>query len=125
MKSFVIKVFENGTYQFSDSQDEASFRRLLSFAAKKGITELTLDVKQYNSGTTDKQRAYYNLIIGVIAQQSGHDRAEVKAQINPEGLDIYALDNKEFSELLEKAFYIANEFFNVNIGLDEHGNLKY
>ena len=124
---------ENGNYRFLDPADEAAQRSLLSALYKSQIgqgrkSRFTITITTFEPRINEKQVSLWDVIIGLIAEESGNSYSEVSTTIlvdfaKPVEIP-EQMSNSRFQELLLFATAFAFDFFNINIELSDDGQFK-
>lgn len=125
IKSFVIRINEDGSYTFVDKKDEEAFKRTLSFLNKnKNIKTLELSLKTTEENSTDKQINFFNLLCRKISLESGDDYMYIKALLlNNSGFKlIEEVPKEEFQPIIDKTIFLAKEYFNIDISINPNNN---
>lgn len=125
MKEYVMKFTGSGDkYDFNDKEDRNSFRGFLSFMKNKGVEKFVMVIKPYSDSVTNKQENLWAFITSFVARETGNDIKTVEETINSENRDVSEIDKEEFQILIEKAFSICKEFFNVELEINKYGNIE-
>lgn len=125
-KSYIMDISSNGAPQFVDPKDRGKYRKVLARLRDSGIDRIVMTIDVYRSGmTSKKQENLFNVVVSMIALESGHDRNEIRHLLLEDfSVAVSDMDNQEFNRLLDKSFEIAREMFNVTLYINEAGNIE-
>ena len=123
-----MKFNEKGKPTFLDEKDRAAYRLLLS-SIRKSNNIFVMKIEVYQGGrTTDKQGKLYNVLIDMIAKHSGNDFTTIEetllSNFRKEKITIKDMNNEVFNEFIHWTAVFCNEFFDLNIDINEQGNLE-
>ena len=123
-----MKFDEKGNPTFFDEQDRAAYRLLLS-SIKKSNDIFVMKIEIYQGGrATGKQKQLYNVLIDMIAKYSGNDTSTIEetllSNFKKEKITFNDFNNEIFNEFIEWTIVFCNDFFDLNININEQGNLE-
>ena len=121
MKDFVMKHDENGKPTFVDKAEKATFESLLlAYKERNSLFIMTISphVKKINTN----QLKLWKVLLHFISEESGNDWKTVEQTLldnfSPTKRIVEELSNEEFQNLLAFSTNFANEFFGLNIVLE-------
>lgn len=121
MKDFVMKHDENGKPVFVDKADKATFESLL-LAYKERNSLFVMTISPYSKNINANQLKLWKVLVGFISEESGNEWKTVEQTIlnnfSPTKRIVEDLNNQEFQDLLAYSTNFANEFFGLNIVLE-------
>jgi hypothetical protein len=128
MKEYLMKFNEKGKPTFLDEKDRAAYRLLLS-SIKKSNDIFVMKIEIYQGGrATGKQKQLYNFLIDMIAKYSGNDTSTIEetllSNFKKEKITFNDFNNEIFNEFIEWTIVFCNDFFDLNININEQGNLE-
>jgi hypothetical protein len=128
MKEYLMKFNEKGKPTFLDEKDRAAYRLLLS-SIKKSNDIFVMKIEIYQGGrATGKQKQLYNVLIDMIAKYSGNDTSTIEetllSNFKKEKITFNDFNNEIFNEFIEWTIVFCNDFFDLNININEQGNLE-
>lgn len=123
-----MKFNEKGKPTFLDEKDRAAYRLLLS-SIKKSNDIFVMKIEIYQGGrATGKQKQLYNVLIDMIAKYSGNDTSTIEetllSNFKKEKITFNDFNNEIFNEFIEWTIVFCNDFFDLNININEQGNLE-
>ena len=112
-----------GKPRFVDKSDKDKFDRILALYYNKGVQRFVLSLDEFSGKkTSEKQVNLWNVVKRHLADNSGNDLQTIEETLNDKGKSVSDMSNKEFSDLLEHAFSISYEYFNVRLTFNEETN---
>ena len=128
MKSFKIKILENGTYHFLDKNDERVLQTLLSSLYKNNIRKIEMSFNQVENDISEKQSNLFKVLVNLIKKETGQDEKSIEESLvknyDKNRIFVSQIKKEEFTDFLESCFQFAQEFFSININIDSNGHLK-
>ena len=116
-----MKHDENGKPTFVDKADKATFESLLlAYKERNSLFVMTISphVKKINTN----QLKLWKVLLHFISEESGNDWKTVEQTLldnfSPTKRIVEDLNNQEFQDLLAYSTNFANEFFGLNIVLE-------
>ena len=116
-----MKHDENGKPTFVDKADKATFESLLlAYKERNSLFIMTISphVKKINTN----QLKLWKVLLHFISEESGNDWKTVEQTLldnfSPTKRIVEDLNNQEFQDLLAYSTNFANEFFGLNIVLE-------
>lgn len=121
MKDFLMKHGEDGKPTFVDKQDKATFELLLS-SYKERNEIFVMTISQRQKKTSENQIKLWNVLMSMISQETGNDVRSIEETVLSDfsklNEKVETMGNDRFQELLLYTTNFANEFFNLNITLE-------
>ncbi len=128
MKSFKININENGDFNFVDKNDERVLKTLFSSLYKKGIKKLNLSFSNIESNITDKQISLFEVLVSTIKKETGQDEKSIEECLvknyNKNKSFVSEIPKEDFTDFLESCFHFTQEFFSINININNDGKLQ-
>ena len=121
MKEFIMKHDKSGKPTFVDKADKATFESLLS-AYKERNSLFVMTIKPHTKNISESQLKLWKVLVHLIAEESGNEWKTVEETLlnnfSPIKRIVEELNNEEFQNLLAYSTNFANEFFGLNIVLE-------
>ena len=121
MKDFLMKHGEDGKPTFVDKKDKATFELLLS-SYKERNEIFIMTISQRKKKTSESQIKLWNVLMSMISQETGNDVRSIEETVLSDfsklNEKVETMTNDRFQELLLYTTNFANEFFNLNITLE-------
>lgn len=123
-----MKFQEDGTVTFFDEKDRVSYGTLLS-SIKNSSDRFIMTISVYQKeGISQKQKKLFKVLINLIASESGNDVDTIEETLlNSFRKGIRSLEDfnhKDFSDFLEWSVLFCQEFFDVNIQINDNYNFE-
>lgn len=124
-----MKFDEKGKPDFLDQKDRAAYRLLLSSMKQKGISKFKMTISIIDSkNLTEKQIKLFNVLVDMISSETGEDIQTIEQTLinnfSKTKKSITDFSNEDFSNFLEWTFSFCNEFFNLNVWINDFGNIE-
>jgi hypothetical protein len=115
----------NGKPVFVDKKDKESFNGLLSFIKNRGVETFVMSIEESKPiSINQNQIKLWKTIVNLISMESGNDLQTVEHTLNVMKIPVSEMDNNTFNNLLNHAFVVCEEYFNVSISLSSTGNIE-
>lgn len=128
MKSFKIKILENGDFDFLDNNDKRVFKALLLHLFKNKITNVELSISEIENDISKKQINLFNVLVSLVKKETGQDEKTIEESLvqnyDKNKKYIAQITKEEFTDFLESCFHFVQEFFFINVNIDNNGHLK-
>lgn len=129
MKSFVFKQESEGVIVFNDEKDREVYNTFLSNIYNKDknlLLVITISIKEKK--TTQSQIQLWKILVDLIANESGNDGNTVEETLINHNTSICKkvedMTNEELQNLLEKSILFSQDFFGINIQLNDNNHFE-
>lgn len=127
MKSFKIKILQNGTFEYLDKDNER-VQTLLLFLYKNGVRKMELTFSAPENNVTDKQINLFKVLVSTIKKETGQDEKSIEESLvknyDKNKTFVSEISKENFTDFLESCFQFTQEFFSINLNIDENGHIK-
>lgn len=125
MRKYLMTFDENGKPVFVDKKDRSAYKALLSFIRSKGVNRYVMSIEEEKIKTTsDNQKNLWNVIVNLISMESGNDKQTINQTLNRSKIPVEDMNNEQFNNLLNNAFILWLEYFNVELSISQQGNIE-
>ena len=129
MIDFVMKQESEGVLVFNDEHDGKVYETFLSNIFNKDknlLLVVTISIKEKK--TNDKQILLWKVLVDFIAKESGNDGKTIEETLIKNNSMVMKkpedMTNEELQNLLEKSLLFSQEFFGMNIQLNDNNHFE-
>ena len=120
-----MKFDNEGKPVFVDKNDRNAFRAFLSYIRNKGVQKFLMTIEETKDITSSEgQVKLWKVVVNLVSIESGNDFETVDQTLNRSKIPIEDMTNTQFNELLNSAFLLCIEYFNVELTISDNGNIN-
>jgi hypothetical protein len=129
MKDFIFRQESEGVIVFNDEKDRKVYEAFLSNIYRKDknlLLVVTISIKEKK--TTEKQIQLWRILVDLIAKESGNDGKTIEETLINHNTSVRKkaedMTNEELQNLLEKSVLFSQDFFGINIQLNDNNHFE-